>query len=474
MTTDIEGQSLFEIDTQSYSAKAIEAHIRGELSIRDLSASLGVSRSHAYRLVNRFKIDGQDGLRSKKIGNKNRALDPEFRAHVLTIVSDMYSDFGAKFASEKLHENHGLVVNVATLRNWMIQAGIWTDKKGRAPKIYSPRPPRERVGELIQVDGSYHKWFEKRGPESCLILFIDDATSRIMHMRMVDNESSFNYMSCMNSYIRRFGRPSALYSDKYGVFRSPHQNKYGEREPTQFSRACFSLGIRIICAESPQAKGRVERAFRTLQDRFLKEMRLRNISTMEEANRYIPEFTQKHNSMFAREPSSGENAHLPIGNLNLDHLLTYNVQRKVFKDLSLSFNKIRYILEDSELSRSTIGKLVTVSTGLSGEVNIWFDENSIPYRTFDKIRRFEDFEPVDRKRLGAALDLAAAINAEEPHHFQRNGHVLAGFRSLFSQPGDDRSVQLRSAPPEIRRQHGGRPRAKLGNHPIIILKDRLS
>jgi hypothetical protein len=256
----------------------------------------------------------------------------------------------------------------------------------------SPRMRRECRGELIQVDGSYHRWFEKRGPEACLIAFIDDATSEIMHLRMVDHESSFNYMRCLKWYIEQYGRPLALYSDKHSIFRATNTDASGNRNATQFSRACNSLGIKVICASSPQAKGRVERSFRTHQDRLIKEMRL------------------------------------------------------VFKDLTVSFNKIRFILEDSVVSRRCIGKRVTVVVYLEGRIEIYDDEISLPYRTFDKLTQAYESEVVDRKRLGSAMQTAQAVTAVEPHHFRRNNHIMAGFRDFFPQPTDPVSLALQHAP----------------------------
>lgn len=201
----------------------------------------------------------------------------------------------------------GIKIGVETLRGWMMGAGIWTDRTGRQPRIFSPR---ERRGELVQVDGSYHRWFEKRGDEGCLLVFIDDATSEQKLLRLVDQETSYNYMSCLRSYIDRYGRPLALYSDRHSIFRATNPTKNGERFPPQFARACRRLDIKVICATTPQAKGRVERANRTLQDRLVKELRLRNISTFDDANIYLEQYRREHNQRFARVPNDSEDAHL--------------------------------------------------------------------------------------------------------------------------------------------------------------------
>jgi transposase len=471
---DMEGP-IIEVDEESYEVKAIRAYLRGELKARDLQASLEVSRPTMYRMISRYRESGPAGLVSKKAGNRNRAYPDEYRQRVLAIVRENYADFGPKLAREKLEKLHGISVSDETLREWMIADTLWKDRQRRQPRTFSPRQPRDQRGELIQVDGSYHRWFEKRGPECCLLVFIDDATSELMLLRFVDHETSYNYMNCLKSYIERFGKPLALFSDRHSIFRVTRPDGNGDRRPTQFARACGALRIRIICAKTPQAKGRVERANRTLQDRLIKEMRLRNISTMEEGNFFLEEYRVDHNKRFAREPLDPLDAHLPKPNEGLNKLLTYTVQRKVFKDLSLSFNKTRIVLEENDLSRKAVGKQVTVALPLEGELEVLFDETPLPYRVFDKIRRIDDDVPpiVDHKRLGAALALGKAICEVEPHHFQRNGHVLAGFRKHFSDPEDPTSSALRNAPEDIRRRNRRRSRAPLGPHPIVILESRV-
>lgn len=462
-----------EVEEESYEVKAIKTYIAGKLKAKDLQASLGVSRPTMYRMVNRFRTSGADGL-IRKIGHSNRAYPAERRARIIAKVREFYPDFGPTFASEKLREDHKISVSSETLRQWMKQEGIWIDRAGRKPRIFSPREPRERRGELVQVDGSYHRWFEKRGDESCLIVFIDDATSELMVLRLVEHETSYNYMSCLKIYIERFGRPLALFSDRHSIFRSTNPSANGIRTPTQFSDACGRLDIRVICAKTPQAKGRVERANRTLQDRLVKELRLRNISTVQQANIFLEEYRLDHNRRFARFPADSEDAHLPKPNEALSSLLTYTVNRKVFKDLSISFNKTRIILENNELSRRAIGKRVTVALSLAGDLEVLFDEIPLPYRIFDKIRRIGDGPPVvDHKRLGAAFALGKIICEREPHQYKRNSHVMAGFRKHFQDPDDLRSRTLRDAPPDIRRQHKGRARDPLKCHPIVILQSGL-
>ena len=308
-----ENEPDIEVNEEAYEISAIKAYLAGQLKARDLQASLEVSRSTMYRMVERYQGSGPDGLQTRLAGNQNRALPTEHREHVLAIVREHYRDFGPKFASEKLEEVHGISVVPETLRQWMKKDGLWTDRDGRKPRIYSPRKPRDCRGELVQVDGSYHRWFEKRGDECCLLVFIDDATSELKILRFVDHENSYNYMICLmiclKSYIERNGCPQALFSDRHSIFRATNPAGNGKRTATQFARACARLNIQVICAKTPQAKGRVERANRTLQDRLVKELRVRDISTMEAGNRFLEEYRLKHNRNFARVPQNPADAH---------------------------------------------------------------------------------------------------------------------------------------------------------------------
>src|SRR3954470_2242944 len=187
-------------------------------------------------------------------------------------------------AAEKLAEGHGCRVSRETLRQWMMEDGLWLGRRRRLPSVHQPRNRRERIGELVQIDGSTHAWFETRGPACTLIVYIDDATSRIQHAAFVPSESTLDYLRETRAYVARFGRPIAFYSDKHAIFRVNKQDAVGGDGMTQFGRALHELNIDIICANSAPAKGRVERSFGTLQDRLVKEMRLGEVSTLEAAN----------------------------------------------------------------------------------------------------------------------------------------------------------------------------------------------
>ncbi|WP_196481602.1 ISNCY family transposase, partial [Burkholderia multivorans] len=228
--------------------------------------------------MRRYEREGAEGLISRRRGRpSNRRIDEAVKAAILARVRARYADFGPTLAAEYLAEE-GFTVSKETLRGWMVEAGLWQARHKRMPRLHPPRPRRSRLGELVQIDGSSHDWFEGRGPRCSLIAFIDDATSRVMFARFVPVESTQAYLSALEAYVRAYGCPVALYSDRHGIF-TKHDPE--DAEPTQFQRATASLGIETIQALTPQAKGRVERLFQTLQDRLIKAMRLAGIDSIE-------------------------------------------------------------------------------------------------------------------------------------------------------------------------------------------------
>jgi hypothetical protein len=208
----------------------------------------------------------------------------------MALIRERYWDFGPTpvqargrlLAAEKLREEHDITLGRETLRLWLIEAGIWADRKQRRQQVHQPRHRRECIGGLVQVDGGEHWWFEDRGRQCTLLVFVDDATSRLMHLQFVESESTFAYFHAVHAYLEAWGKPVAFYSDKHGVFRVNHPGAVGGDGMTQFGRALHALNIDIICANSSPAKGRVERAHKTLQDRLVKELRLAGVSGLAE------------------------------------------------------------------------------------------------------------------------------------------------------------------------------------------------
>ncbi len=392
---------------------------RGSLPVRAAAQLLGRSERQVWRLLKAFRSDGVAGLISKKRGRpSNRRTAAAVRAAALWIVRHNYADFGPTLAAEKLAAERGFAVSSETLRKWMIADGLWLDRKQRQKRVHQPRPRRECVGELVQVDGSEHWWFEDRGPQCTLLVFVDDATSRLMHLQFVESESTFAYFHAARAYLEAWGKPVAFYSDKHGVFRVNHPGALGGDGMTQFGRALHALNIDIICANSSPAKGRVERANKTLQDRLVKELRLADAATLAEGNALLPAFIADYNARFAKAPANSKDLHrrLRPGD-DLDDAFAWKEERTLSRALTLQYDKVLFILEPSEPAKAAIGKRVTVVDYPDGRLAIRYRGVELAYRTFDKIRQVSQAAIVENKQLGAAL---AFIRAEqlrrEPEH----------------------------------------------------------
>jgi hypothetical protein len=238
----------------------------GRLRVTDACVLIGLQRRQVFRLLRGLKRDGATSLLSKRRGKpSNHQLPAEVRTLALSIVRERYSDFGPSLAAEKLAEHHGCSVSRETLRGWMIADGLWQDRRHRLAPPHQPRRRRDCLGELVQIDGSEHAWFEDRGAPCTLLAFVDDATSRLMQLRFVASESAFDYFRATGAYLEEHGKPVAFYSDKHGIFRVNRKEAAGGDGVTQFGRALLALNIDIICANSPQAKGRI--ALRQAQER---------------------------------------------------------------------------------------------------------------------------------------------------------------------------------------------------------------
>jgi transposase len=398
----------------------------GRLTVTEAARIMGITRRHAHRLLLRFMDDGSSGLISRRRGRpSNRRMDDAVRDRIIALVREHYHDFGPTLAAEYLAERHNIRISRETLRKLMIEAGIWRDRVARRPRPYQPRYRRDCRGELIQIDGSKHWWFEDRGPQCTLLVYIDDATSELMHLKMVESESTFAYMEATREYIERHGKPVAFYSDKHTVFRNPKPTAKRDGM-THFGRALDALNIEIICANSPQAKGRVERANATLQDRLVKAMRLEGLSSIAEANAFLAAHIVRHNAQFARPAFDNRDLHRPLApHDDLRSIMVWQEQRTVTAALTLHYNKVMFILEPSDLARTLARKRVTVCEYPDGRLEIEHEGHVLPYRRFDKMRQVNQPAIVDNKHLDAALMLAKQMQAIMPHHRKRNNDAPA-------------------------------------------------
>ena len=395
----------------------------------------GISRRQMTRLVRAFRMHGAAGLISKKRGKpSNRKYSIGFRDYVLELVRQHYPDFGPTFALEKLQAEHDVCVSKETLRKWMAEAGIWQSRKERRKRVYQPRNRRECFGELIQLDGSHHWWFEDRGPKCALLVYVDDATGKLVNLRFAQSENAFDYFEGTKAYLSKYGKPLAFYTDKHGVFRTTHASgKDATSGMTQFGRALHELNIDIICANSPQAKGRVERANKTLQDRLVKELRLRNISTIEDANAYASVFMEDYNARFGKEPRNSKDMHRPLSEHdNLDGAMCHKVHRTLSGSLTLRYDKVLFILEPTDLAISLARQKVTVCDYPDGRLEIQHNGVCLPYRTFDKLQSVKRADVVENKRLDDVLDFIATQQAARegsrsqnaPRRTGQTGHIF--------------------------------------------------
>lgn len=377
----------------------------GRLTTTAAAQLLDLKRRQVFRLLKAYRADGAAGLISKQRGRRGNRRTPEAkRDAALAIIRDRYSDFGPTLAAEKLREFHGMTFGRETIRKWMLEDGLWFDRRRRMKRAHQPRYRRDCVGELIQVDGCEHWWFEDRGRQCTLLVFIDDATSRLMQLRFVRTESTFAYFAAVREYLETHGKPVAFYTDKHVVFRVAKVDAPKGDGMTQFGRALHALNIDLICAHSSQAKGRVERAHKTLQDRLVKELRLAGVNDIEAANAFLPSFMAQHNARFARAPANEKDLHRPLGPRDdLTETFTWRETRKVTQALTLHYDRMIYILEQTPQALAAAAKAADVVEYPDGRIVVRHNGADLPYRLFDKNRRVDQAAVVENKFFGPLL-----------------------------------------------------------------------
>lgn len=330
-----------------------------KLRQREAGALLGLTVRQVRRLIKRVRAEGEAGLAHRGRGRpSNRQQAPALKTRVLRLYERHYGDFGPTLAAEKLAERHGIVISDETLRLWLHAHGIAHFQRRKRPhRVWRVR--KAHVGELIQLDGSHHDWFEGRGPRCVLMAYIDDASSRVF-ARFYEYEGTIPAMDSFQRYARRYGIPLAVYADKHTTYRSPVEPTIEEQlagaEPTsQFGRALGELGVELIPAHSPQAKGRIERLFKTFQDRLVKEMRLAGIATIAEANRFLERSLPIHNRRFSVQPAQATDLHRPIpAGCDLEAILCVKTARVVRNDHTVAHHGRLYQIDDRLGSRKVM------------------------------------------------------------------------------------------------------------------------
>ena len=391
------------------------------MSQKEAGRILGLSVRQIKRLLRAYRQKGPAGLVSKHRGRKaNNRLPEEVKKRALNLLKTKYKGFGPTLAHEKLVEREKLKLSDESVRKLMIEEGLWKARKAKKETVHQLRERRACFGELIQIDGSPHDWFEGRAKPCVLLVFIDDATGKLVQLLFVESESFFSYCQAAEGYFRQYGKPVAFYSDKHGIFRVNLPSTGAGEALTQFGRAMQELDIQIICANSPQAKGRVERVIQTLQDRLPKELRLRGISNMAEGNAYLPEFIADLNQRFAVEARSSVNAHRPLtAKDDLTRILTWQETRTLSKNLTLQFQKTVYQIQTKRPSYALRNTQVTVCLNAQNEITILYNGKALSYSIYKQ--QTKQAEIVSAKQLDQVLQPKRLPPKPAPDHPWRRG-----------------------------------------------------
>jgi transposase len=358
----------------------VQRVLEGSLRQTEAAEMLSLSYRQVGRIVVRVREEGSQAVVHRSRGRpSNRRISKELKDRVLTLYGEYYEGFGPTLAQEKLSERDGITISDETLRLWLIEAGLWK-KKRKARQHRQWRPRKDHYGEMIQVDGSHHAWFEDRGPACVFMGYIDDATGRV-YGRFYEYEGTLPAMDSFRRYIRKYGIPISLYMDKHTTYRGTGEptieDELNGTEPmSEFGRALNELGVQLIHANTPQAKGRVERLFNTLQDRLVKEMRLRGISSIVEANKFLKEYLPIYNRRFATKAAQTGNLHRPLPTgLHLTRILCIKTERTLKNDFTIAHDRKLYQIEERVQTKKLIVEEYT-----DGSMAIWCRGQKVRFR----------------------------------------------------------------------------------------------
>ena len=412
---DIIEMSLKEVKRLKVIQEVIDRHI----TQKGAASMIGLSERQVRRLLKVVREEGDSGVIHKARGKTSTRKTPEkLRDKMLNLYKSKYNGFGPTLASEKFSEVDGILVSKESLRKWLIEVGLWKRKrKGTAHRQWRPR--KECFGEMIQMDGSHHDWLEGRGPEIVLMGYIDDATNNIFG-RFYGHEGTMPAFDSFKRYIKKYGLPISIYLDRHTTYKSNKKLTEWEElegiEPmSQFEMALKDLGVDVIHAYSPQAKGRIERLFGVLQDRLVKEMRLRGIKTANEANDFLKEYLPRHNRKFRVYPANSTNAHVQLPkHFNLDNYLCIKTERTVRNDNTIAYKGRLYQIEEDAAEK------VIVQERLDGSMHIMSKGMSLRYREILEKPRKETTKTVDRRKFRRPTTPA------KNHPWKRWNHKLAG------------------------------------------------
>lgn len=375
--------------------------MKGELKQKVAAELLGLSTRQVRNLMRKVEKEGAKGLAH---GNRGRP-SPKRMAQLLvdrivSLVRAHYRDFKPKFAAEKLWQKDKIKVSDEKMRQIMIKAGLWRVHRHKS-EVHPWREPKDHYGEMVQMDGSHHAWLEKRGPKLVLMGMVDDARNRF-YGRFYEYEGVYPAMNVLEGYIRRYGLPQSLYVDKHSTYktvRHPSEDELlrGEEASTQFERVAQELGIKIIHAHSPQAKGRIERAFATLQDRLVKEMRLASILTLEDANRFLEDYLPGFNAQFEHETRRPEDLHRQLPKtLKLEEIFCLKSPRTILDGYFIRWKGKRFAIEDP--TRRMLGRPATVMLHFDGRMIIRYEGRDLRHREIPERQKRIQAVPVVRPK----------------------------------------------------------------------------
>jgi transposase len=410
MGADVVGMATVERER----AHVVRLVVARKLKQREAADRLGMTVRQVKRLVRAWRRDGDAGLVSKQRGRVSPSrMDSATRARIEGLLRGKYADFGPTLATEKLREREGVTVSRETIRRMQIEMSLWKPKAVRHKRVFQPRERRPRFGEMIQIDGSPHDWFEGRAARCTLIVFIDDATSRLTCLLFAPAETTEAYLRALKQHILAHGLPLALYSDKYGVFRVNAKQAATGDGKTEFNRVTDRLKIEQICAHTPQAKGRVERSNQTLQDRLVKEMRLNGVSGIEAANAFAPSFIASWNAKFAVCARKDEDAHRPWTDPEeaLDEAMARREERTLSKALTFSHGGTSYAVKTIGPGTAMRGGKVTLYHFANGAMRTRYKGKWLTCTAYKT--RGVPVSAVDDKGLNSRMDAVVAKAAAD-------------------------------------------------------------
>jgi hypothetical protein len=380
---------------------------RHQLTVIEGAAALKISERHCYRLLRSYRQKGDAGLIHGLRGRiSNRRYSARVKAHVVELYEKRYADYGPQLYTEVLLDELGLEISRETIRLWLGETGLWKrTRKGRRHR--KKRPRRPHIGDMVQVDGSHHAWFEDRGPVCCLFVFVDDASSR-SSLFFAPTESEQGALESLWRYIERFGIPRQIYCDRLSVY-------YSLTGETNFARTLRVLGAEIIYAHSPQAKGRVERANRTHQDRLVKALREAGIGTIEEANRFLAtRYLEKHNARFATTDGLID-VHRSVAGRDLKNIICFETERCVYHDMTFRFHTLFYQILPAQSLLPVPRQRVTIRHWLDGSMHVFWREQELAVVPC----------PPDHRRRSAS-----PVTPAESHPWRHKPVGKARFRSV--------------------------------------------